>query len=123
MHWAKIDSFFKQACNCIGEKMVSFVVYGSVATGENREDSNIDLLILFNKWAHQQDLDILKGIVDIQNELGGPLLSVSVGKSGDFLIGIESGDEFSVSVASEGHCLLQSAVFRAAKKLIDVDIC
>ena len=123
MHWAKVDSFFRQTCNCIGKKIISFVVFGSVARGENRDDSNIDLLIVFTQSANQNDLEILQNIVNSQNKIGGPLLSVNVTKTEDFLSCLEDGDELSRSIAVEGHCLLQSAMFRAAKQMVHVDMC
>lgn len=41
-----IDKLFLALKEKLGDKLVSFVVYGSVARGEMREDSDIDILIV-----------------------------------------------------------------------------
>ena len=41
-----IDKLLLALKNRLGDRLVSFVVYGSVARGEVREDSDVDLLII-----------------------------------------------------------------------------
>jgi hypothetical protein len=121
MHWAKVDSFFKQCCSCLGDNMRSFIVFGSVARGENRQDSDIDLLILIGRDTNENDVCSLQTIVRDNNNNDGPRLSVNVAAADDFIAHVALGDPFSVSVALEGHCLLNSTDFSTANPMVRDD--
>ena len=118
MHWAKVDSIFRQICSRLGEKIQSFIVFGSVARGETRHDSNIDLMILFASRVEGNDIAELQTIVRCHSKEEGPSLSINVAVTDDFLCHLCAGDQFSKSVALEGYCLLQSAIFTAARNLV-----
>ncbi len=78
-----IDEFVKRATQAYGDRIRGITLFGSVARGTPRRDSDIDLLVVIDK----EDFRLRRGLTglafDIFMETGGDL-SVKVLSSQDF---------------------------------------
>jgi predicted nucleotidyltransferase len=78
-----IDEFVKRATQAYGDRIRGITLFGSVARGTPRRDSDIDLLVVIDKEDFRLRRELTGLAFDIFMETGGDL-SVKVLSSQDF---------------------------------------
>jgi predicted nucleotidyltransferase len=94
-----LDEFVKRAIHAYGDRIQSITLFGSVAKGTARADSDIDLLVVVDKEDFRLRRELISLAFDILLEMGEDI-SVKVLSSEDF----EARKSFSFlhNVLSEG---------------------
>ncbi|MDI6655590.1 MAG: nucleotidyltransferase domain-containing protein [Candidatus Hydrothermarchaeota archaeon] len=95
------EEFSKEAKERLGDKLISLVLYGSVAKGRARSESDIDV------FAVVSDVDAKENLFDIAAEFlkGGVLFSVMVETPSKFRELQKAGSPFISSIFREGVIL------------------
>jgi uncharacterized protein len=78
-----IDEFVRRASQTYGDRIRSITLFGSVARGMPRADSDIDLLVIIDKEDFRLRRELIGIAFDVLLETGGDL-SVKVLSSRDF---------------------------------------
>jgi predicted nucleotidyltransferase len=78
-----VDEFVRRASQAYGDRIKSITLFGSVAKGTTRSDSDIDLLVVVDREDFRLRRELISLAFDILLETGGDL-SVKVLSSRDF---------------------------------------
>lgn len=105
-----LDQFTRRAVAALGDTIEAIVVYGSVARGEARDDSDIDILILTREGSRIADQVLeLNYDLDLENQTVS-LHVYYIPEEFEQLLSV--GSPFADDVISQGMVLYDSGTFQ-----------
>lgn len=112
----------KELCNeftlAFPAKILSFIVYGSVATGKAKETSDIDIQIISDNPVELIRQKSEQIVHKVQKKSGVKIMVNA--KTPAFLIEeLTQGDSFHVLMFLNGNCLLKSRMFTTLRNLVE----
>jgi len=93
------------------------ILYGSVALGRAKKESDIDIMLLFD-YTDAALLNKIKGIRDAIEQKHAQQLSIGFQTVSSFLSNMMEGHQMFINICLKGTCLKNSVVFRGLKNII-----
>jgi predicted nucleotidyltransferase/uncharacterized protein (UPF0332 family) len=120
---ALIHSFAAKMIDSFGGYIFGIVVFGSVAKGEEREKSDIDVLVLINDIDFPLTSDVVgtfrTGVAKILADLkAADLMHISTLGIKEFWDGVRHGDPVVVDILRKGYVVVDTGFFSPMKKLL-----
>ncbi|MEK8016620.1 MAG: nucleotidyltransferase domain-containing protein [Candidatus Parabeggiatoa sp.] len=95
------------------------IIFGSVATQNEEQNSDIDLLILVDAIDTTKNHHMIHSIARQPRFSNFPRLAINIESVGNYLEHLLVGDPFAVSIAQEGICLFNENVFLGIQSIVE----
>ena len=109
-----LEKFRKSVLDALGEKVYSIIVYGSVARGTAKKDSDIDILVIGKDKKDWETVSKIAYGIDFENEFRTFITTLFLTED-EFKRRLKAGDPFLYNVLKEGIVLYNFGLY---KKLV-----